>query len=140
MGPIGLWVHGYQLGLWVLVWLCRGYQRGCVVVHGFQHGSICLISIKFCCGLISDLVRLFCFVLFFVFLFVFFFLYFFAMVGGCRLRTRRRRLLGAGFFFLSCCCDLWLWLVGRRWRWLLLCWFLWRLFIIILMSYLYDFK
>ena len=54
--PIGLWVHGYQLGLWVLVWLCRGYQCGCVVVRGFQHGSICLISIKFCYGLISDLV------------------------------------------------------------------------------------
>ena len=32
MGLIGLWVRGYRLGLWVSVWLGRGYQRGYVVV------------------------------------------------------------------------------------------------------------
>ena len=59
MGPwVSTWFVGIGVvGSWVSAWLCRG----CAVVRGYQCGSICLISIKFCCGLIFDLVRLFCF-------------------------------------------------------------------------------
>ena len=106
VGPIGSWVSAWFVG----IDLVCGYRCGCAVVRGYRRGSICLISVKFCYGLISDLVWLFCFVFFFL-----------------------------NFFF--CYCGLWLWLVGQQWRWLLLlCWFLWWLFIIILMNYLYYFN
>ena len=54
-------------------------------------------------------------------------------------KWKRKVVWGLDIFFS--CYSLLLWLVGWQWRWLLLlCWFLWWLFIIILMSYLYYFK
>ena len=78
-------VCGYRCGcvVGISVVVC-GFRRGCVVVYGYQYGSICLISVKFCCGLISDLVRLFCFFFFVVVVVVFFFFFFFAvLICGC---------------------------------------------------------
>ena len=81
---MGLWALAWFVGISVVVlWVST---CGCAVVHGYQRGSICLISVKLCYGLIFDLVRLF-------------FLFFFAVVGGCRLRSGRGSLLGDGFFF-----------------------------------------
>ena len=106
----GSWVCGYQHGcvVGINMRLCCGYRCGCVVVHGYWRGSIYLIFLKLCCALIYDLVRLFCFVFcllvlfcsfFFWSLFLFFCFFGFCVVGGCRLRSGRGRLLGAGFFF-----------------------------------------
>ena len=66
-------VRGYRLGLWISMWLRCGYQRGCAVVCGYRCGSICLISVKFCCGLISDLVQIYLFI----------YLFFAVVVCGC---------------------------------------------------------
>ena len=38
-------------------------------------------------------------------------------------KWRKRKVVGAWimfFFSSSCCCSLWLWMVGQRWKWLLL--------------------
>ena len=106
-------VCGYRLGLWVSVWLCVGFSTVVLWFVGISMGQFVWFLLSF--AMVWFLIWSNCFVLF-VCLFV------------C-------------FFFFFCCCDLWLWQVGQRWRWLLLlCWFLWKMFIIILMSYLYYFK
>ena len=57
-GSVGIsLVCGYRCGCVVGISLVVcGFQRGCAVVRGYQRGLICLISVKFCYGLISDLV------------------------------------------------------------------------------------
>ena len=112
------------------------------MVHGYRHGSICLISVKLCYGLIFDLVQLFlfCFVCLFLFLFLFFVFVFLVVVGGCKLRSGRGSLLGDLFFiFFPCCYGLWLWLVGVTMEVVEVADTI-VLFIINLMSYLYYFK
>ena len=91
---VGISVVCGFMGICVVV--C-GFQRGCVVVRGYQHGSICLIFVKFCCGLISNLVRLFCFVLFFIFSFFLFFLFFFFC--GWWLQVEKWKVVGSFFIF-----------------------------------------
>ena len=114
------------------------------MVHGYRHGSICLISVKLCYGLIFDLVQLFlfCFVCLFVFVFVFvFFVFvFLVVVGGCKLRSGRGSILGDVFFiFFPCCYGLGLWLVGVTMEVVEVADAI-VLFIINLMNYLYYFK
>ena len=77
VGPIGSWVSAWFVG----IDLVCGYRCGCAVVRGYRRGSICLISVKFCYGLISDLVWLFCFVFFFL-KFFFLLLWFVVVASG----------------------------------------------------------
>ena len=129
MGPIGSWV---DLASWVVG---RGSRWLCV------DGLICLISIKLCCvfgcGWLWEVEEEGWWWLDCRFLSLSL-----SLVGGHGLRSGRETLLVAGFFFFFfSCCGLWLWLVGQWWRWpLLLCWFLWWMYIIILLSCLYYFK
>ena len=46
-------VCGYRCGCVVgISMVVCGFWRGCVVVYGYQYRSICLIFVKFCCGLV----------------------------------------------------------------------------------------
>ena len=121
---VGLWVLAWFVGISVVVlWVST---CGCAVVHGYQRGSICLISVKLCYGLIFDLVWLF---------FLFFFLLW-LVVAGWEVEEEAYWGMGFFFFFFPCYCGLWLWLVGATVEVVDAI----VLFIIILMSYLYYFK
>ena len=75
------------------------------MVHRYRHGSICLISVKLCYGLIFDLVQLFlfCFVCLFVFDFVFVFCFCFFGCGWWLQveKWKRKHIGGCIFYFFS---------------------------------------
>ena len=89
---VGLWALAWFVGISVVVlWVST---CGCAVVHGYQRGSICLISVKLCYGLIFDLVRLF-------------FLFFVCCGWWLQIEKWKRKLIGGWVFFFFFSLLLW---------------------------------